>query len=321
MLWDVAIIGGGPSGTSAAIYSARAKLKTLLIDKDIRSGALGLASKIVNYPGVIDEITGYELVKIMRNQAEHFGAVIKKNRVTGTDLNKEEKLIYTVDGEIIKARTVIIATGAMGRTTAINGEREFLGRGVSYCATCDGPFFKNRIVAVCGFTEEAVEDAIYLTRFAKSVYYVCQMDKPNADQHLLEELVSNPSIKTIMPARITKIYGDDVVRKIELLTGEEKSEIETDGVFIYGTGNKPVTDFLSNMDITMTEEGCIVVDDEMMSSIPGVFACGDVIVNKVKQAVVACAQGCIAALSADKFLRKSAEFRKDRSVTKLLGEI
>lgn len=309
-LWDVALIGGGPAGATAAMYTARAELKTLILDKEIKAGALGLTSKIANYPGVPGEIPGDELVGIIRKQAESFGAVSRKAKVVGTDFTGEVKNIFLADGEVVRTKTVIIATGAMGRTAAIEGEQALLGRGVSYCATCDGAFFRNKIVAVSGFNHESIEEAMFLTRFAREVHYICSKPAPQVEKEQFDNLLSQKTVKPLLSARILKILGKDKVDAIEVFTSPQTVTINVDGVFVYGQGNKPIVDFLGS-DVKRSEGGCMCVDDEMKTSVPGVFACGDVMCNKVQQAVVAAAQGCIAALSADKYIRKRTKFAKD----------
>ena len=308
-LYDVVIIGGGPAGATAAIYTARANLKTAVLDKSSKAGALGITSKIANYPGVPEELTGVELLERMIKQAEGFNAVFKKTKVVGTDLKGDIKKIFTAEGEVYSTRTVILASGAMGKSNLISGEDTFLGKGVSYCATCDGAFFKGKDVLVYGSNEEAFEEAVFLTRFASKVYLASP--KP-LDDSVPEHIKSNDKIAILSGKRLIRIEGDKNVKMaiISSAGGEEKLQVA--GVFIYTQGNKPIVEYLGGT-VPTNGPGCIIANDEMATSIPGVFACGDILCNDVQQAVVAAAQGCIAALSVDKYLNKRAKVKKDYS--------
>ena len=288
---DVVIIGGGPAGSAAAIYAARAGLKTLVLDKGVTSGALGMAGQVDNYPGV-PRVAGVELVRIMREQAQSFGARFKQERVTGVNLEGELKQIYTA-GDLFETRTVIIATGSMGRAAALPGEDALTGRGVSYCATCDGAFFRGKAVAVVGDNEEAVEEARFLTRFAAPLYFVTWKKEPPAT---LPE-----GITPVTGARVTQINGEKAVTGLVVQQGDREIQLEVKGVFIYLYGNRPVTAFLGGV-LPTDAYGCLIVDENMQTAIPGVFAAGDVLCPQVKQAVVAAAEGCRAAMQAIRIL-------------------
>jgi thioredoxin reductase (NADPH) len=307
-LYDVVIIGGGPAGLSAAQYAARANLKTIVLDKSPTAGALAFANKIENYPGLIKPLSGKELLSIFREQAKKFGAEYVETQVTGAKLKDEIKEVYTVD-KTYKGKTVIIATGAMGRKPSIKGERRFLGKGVSYCAVCDAAFFKDRTVCVIGNSEEAVKEAELLKKFAKTIYLIA----PLKEFHISKGLVSK-GLKLITGHRIVAIDGGDVVTKVriqDIETGKER-DIPTDGVFIYLHGNKPIVDFL-NFSVDLSDEECIITNKMMETSIPGVFAAGDVTCVGVRQVVVAAAYGCIAALSAEKYIHHRKRRRYDWS--------
>ena len=183
-VYDVVIIGGGPAGATAALYAARADLKTVVIDKGLTAGALGLTTKIANYPGVPGEVSGAELVKTMRAQAEQFGARFVQDKVQAVDLESDPKMIFANGGTYI-TRAVVIATGAMGRGHRVPGEDRLLGHGVSYCATCDAAFFRDQVVAVAGNTDEAIEEALFLTRFARLVHFLSPTPGLNADTQLI----------------------------------------------------------------------------------------------------------------------------------------
>ena len=195
MDYDVVIIGGGPAGATAAMYAARASLRTLVLDKGLTAGALGITSKIANYPGILGEISGAELLERMREQAESFGAQFMQDRVQGVDLLSDPKLIFANSGTYT-ARAVIIATGSMGRGQRVKGEDELLGRGVSYCATCDAAFFRGQDVVVAGQSDEAVEEALFLTRFVRTVHLLSPTNELKAPAHLVEELTHKPNVET-----------------------------------------------------------------------------------------------------------------------------
>lgn len=300
--YDVMIVGGGPAGATAALYTARAALKTIVFDKSVTAGALGLTSKIANYPGIPEIISGEELVTRIWSQAGQYGAEFKKTKVVSVDFSGDIKTVFTAEGESFRARAVILATGAMGRSSALPGEEQFLGRGVSYCATCDGAFFKGKEVLVYGSGGYAFEEALFLTRFAKKVHFV-------SAKFPSEEKVPG-NFQVYPEARLTKVLGEGKVTGAEIATPRGVSVIPVEGVFIYSAGNKPVVDYLFG-NVGTNEKMCILVDKEYRTNMPGVFACGDVLCNDVQQAVVAAGQGCIAALSADKYLRGRKSYVKD----------
>ncbi|MEJ5252297.1 MAG: FAD-dependent oxidoreductase [Armatimonadota bacterium] len=301
-IYDVAIIGGGPAGATAAIYTARANLKTLVIDKGIANGALGITSKIANYPGIPGEISGEELVRRMRQQAESFGAKFVQDRIQATDLHSDPKLLFGNAGTYA-AKTVIIATGSMGRGNRVPGEDRLLGRGVSYCATCDAAFFRDQEVAVVGSSEEAVEEALFLTQFASRVHFLCPKKEIHASPELVEELTAHPKVVMYWGVALREVLGEQRVEAIRYRTpiGTEET-LPVAGVFIYLQGAHPITDFLGGQ-LPLSEGGCLMVDSEYQTAIPGVYAVGDVLCNHVKQAVVAAAEGAIAAMAVEKHLR------------------
>lgn len=305
--YDVIIIGGGPAGASAAIYTARSELRTLVIDKGLTAGALGVTSKISNYPGVPGPISGAKLVEIMREQAESFGAEFITDKVVGITIDGEEKEVIAGTGNF-KTKVIILATGAMGRTSTVRGEEELLGRGVSYCATCDGAFFRDQDVAVIGNNDEALEEALFLTKYAKNIHLIVPTPELKAREVLAEEVAENPKIKVRLGTRLKEITGNGRVDSI--LIHPRKGEQETvpvTGAFVYLQGSKPITDYLMGQ-LDTTAEGCLVVDNEMKTSMPGVFAVGDLLCTHIKQAVVAASDGVLAAVAADKFIhgRKKA---------------
>lgn len=313
VLYDVIIIGGGPAGSTAAIYTARAGLETLVLDKGLTAGALGMSSQIVNYPGVPGSISGAALVERMREQAASFGATFKVEKVLSVSLEEEPKQVWTGEG-MYQGRSVVIATGSMGRTRHVEGEERLLGRGVSYCATCDGAFFQDQVVAVAGNNDEAVEEALTLTRFASQVHFFSQTDELRASPALIRELREHPRVTLYLGARLREVVGEEQVEgvRVDLKDQEEGQVIPVQGVFIYLQGNVPAVDFL-NQQIAMGEQGCLV-DENFQTNIPGVFAVGDVLCQHLKQAVVSASEGAQAAVALDRYLHGRTKLRPDWSV-------
>ncbi len=302
-LYDVVIIGAGPAGTTAAIYTARGGLKTVVLYRAEGDGALGVTQKIENYPGVPGPVSGFELLQIMRDQAKSFGAEFVRGKVIATDFSDEVKKVFTIDGREFRGRSVIVASGAMERTNKFKGEEEFLGRGVSYCGVCDAAFFKDQPVAVIGEDDYAIEEAEFISRFASRVYFLVPGSRIKARDELVEDLRSRENIEILTRHRVLEIMGDQAVKGIRVkdVEGGSEKEIPLNGVFVFLGGTKPSVDFLMGQ-VEMTGDYCIVVNEEMMTSVPGVFAAGDVLCISIKQAVIAAADGCKAALAVDKFL-------------------
>ena len=292
-IYDVIIIGGGPAGATAAIYAARSNLKVGVLDKGLTTGALGTTSKIANYPGYDGEIVGAELLQIMRKQAVGFGAEFINDKAIGTDLSSNIRMVFGNLG-VYSARSIIVATGSLGRSNLIKGETELLGRGVSYCAVCDAAFFKGRDVAVIGKSDEAVEEALYLARFARTLHFFAPTRQINAGEEELKELQETENVVMHTGSVVKEIFGQDKV----------------EGVFVYLQGAKPITDFLQGQ-LQVRDEGCIKVDRENQTSIPGVYAVGDVTCTYVKQAIIAAGDGAIAAVAAEKWLRGKSKATAD----------
>jgi thioredoxin reductase (NADPH) len=310
--YDAIIIGGGAAGATAAIYTARADLKTLVLDKGLRTGALGMTGKIANYPGVPDKVSGAELLKRIRGQAESFGAHFVQDKVLTSDLRAELKKVHGGKG-IYHGRAVIIATGSMGRTRTVPGEERLLGRGVSYCATCDGAFFRDQEVAVAGNNDEAVEEALFLTRFARRVHLLVQTPELKASPDLAAEVTQHPTVEIYLATRLREVLGEQQVENVRVVTrGGQEQVVPVAGVFIYLQGGQPITDFLDGQ-LPTTETGCLMVDEAMQTSISGVFAVGDVLCNHLKQVVVAAAEGAIAAIALQRFLSGREKLRPDWS--------
>jgi thioredoxin reductase (NADPH) len=306
-LYDVIIIGGGPAGLAAGQYAARGKLKTVILDKSATAGALAYSSRIENYPGLTQPIPGKELLDIMRKQAIDFGAEYVETQIVGVNVSDEGKEAIAMD-RAFSGKTMIIATGSMGRKPSIQGEGEYLGRGVSYCAICDAAFYRGLNVCVIGSSEEAVKEAGVLSRFAETVYLISPSQKLHAEDH---PVLGLQNVKVLLGHTVTAIEGHELVEKVRMRDSADKEvELELSGVFVYLHGNKPVVDFLFGA-IETKEDGCIPVSALMETSIPGVFAAGDVTCTEIRQVVVAASQGCIAALSAERYLYKRKKVRMD----------
>lgn len=306
-LYDVVIIGGGPAGLAAGQYAARGQLKAVILDKSATAGALAYSSRIENYPGLARPVPGKELLDIMRQQAIDFGAEYVETQIVGVNISGEIKEAIAMD-RAFSGKTIIIATGSMGRKPSIQGEGEYLGRGVSYCAVCDAAFYRGMKVCVIGNSEEAIKEAGVLSRFAETVYLIAPSQKLYAEDH---PVLKEPNVKVLLGYKVTAIEGSELVERIRMRDAEDKeTELALAGVFVYLYGNKPVVDFLFGA-IETNEEGCIPVNAMMETSIPGVFAAGDVTCSEIRQVVVAASQGCISALSAERYLFKRKKVRMD----------
>ena len=301
-IYDLIIIGGGPSGLSAALYAARARLSTLVLDKNPAAGALGYADRIENYPGVPGSVKGTELLETMRRQAVGFGAEFRQIQVDGVDFSGDTRQVYTSD-KTFAGRSVIIATGSMGRKATLKGEADFTGRGVSYCATCDAAFYRDKDVAVTGKLNEVAEEIESLVKFARVVHFITAEKEFTPEQKAF--LDGFPTIKTMGGSRVTEINGDTSVRSVIVAGSDQrKQELPVEGVFLFLHGNRPVTGFLYGS-LAVSDEGCLITDRETMeTSIKGVYAVGDVTCKKVRQVVIAAAEGCAAALAAERFLNR-----------------
>ncbi len=310
--FDVIIIGGGPAGATAAIYTARVGIRTLVLDKGLTAGALGITGKIANYPGIAEDISGVELLERMRAQARSFGAIFSADKVIGADLLTYEKTIFGNAGNY-NGRVVIIATGSMGRGHRVKGEDALLGRGVSYCATCDGAFFRGKEVAVAGNSDEAIEEALFLTRFVSKVHFFSPTQDLKAPVDLIEALTAHPGVTLYRGTGLREVIGTDHVEavRVALRSGGEQV-IPVSAAFIYLQGGKPITDFLQGQ-LDISETGCLVVDREFKTTLPDVYAIGDVLCNHVKQAVVAASEGAVAGIAVEKILHGRKQLKVDWS--------
>jgi thioredoxin reductase (NADPH) len=305
-IYDVIIIGAGPAGMTAAVYASRANMSTLMIERGVPGGQMTNTEEIENYPGY-DSILGPELSNKMFEHAKKFGAEYAYGDIKQIIDGEEYK---TVDAgtKQFKARSIIIATGAQFKKLGVPGESEFGGRGVSYCAVCDGAFFKGRELVVVGGGDSAVEEGVYLTRFASKVTIVHRRDKLRAQKILQQRAFENEKIDFIWNHTVKEIHGKDgkvnAVTLVNTVTGEEK-EFKTDGVFVY-IGMVPLTKPFENLNIT-NEAGYIVTNELMETSVPGVFAAGDVREKNLRQIVTATGDGSIAAQSAQRYVEELKE--------------
>jgi thioredoxin reductase (NADPH) len=297
----VVIVGSGPAGLTAAIYAARSLLEPLIITGNALGGQAASSSEIENYPGFPNGISGAELMQLMQQQAERFGARIEMDEVEAVHLAQYPFMLKTF-GATYEAQTLIIATGVAPRLLNVPGEAKFKGRGVSYCATCDGFFYKDKIVVVVGGGDSAVNEAIYLTRFARKVYLVHRRDQLRAQQITQERAFANPKIEPVWNATVTEVLGDETITGIRIrdVRSGAESVIPADGMFSY-VGNIPNTRRFAGQ-LELDGQGYIVTDRKMHTNIPGVFAAGDVQERILKQVSTAVGSGAMAAMEAEAFL-------------------
>lgn len=300
-VYDMIIIGGGPAGYTAALYATRAGLNTLVIERMSAGGQLALTDIVDNYPGFEEGIDGFTLGMKMQASAERFGASTEYAEVLSLDLNGKIKKVITDSGEA-KAKTVVIATGANPKELGLPREQELLGKGIHYCAHCDGRFYKDKTVAVVGGGNSAAADALYLSRLAKKVYLIHRRDTLRATKIYHEPLKTAPNIEFVWDSSITEILAEQRVRGAELqnLKTGEKSEILCDGIFV-SIGRKPATDFLKGI-LNLDENGYIVADETTKTNIEGVFAVGDVRTKALRQIVTAVSDGATAVHFAEEYL-------------------
>ena len=300
-MYDIIIIGSGPAGLTAAIYTTRANLKTLIIAGGKWGGQLQLTSLVENFPGFPEGIQGPELMMNMRKQAEHHGAEILETGFVSGDFSAKPFKVTAENGQTYESKAVILATGADARWLGVPGEEEKIGRGVSSCATCDAGFFRNKVVAVIGGGDSAMEEALVLANVASSVTLIHRRDSFRASQIMLDRVKNNPKITVVLNSAITEVLGGLKVEKVKvknLQTNEEK-EMPIDGVFV-AIGHIPNTKELKGIDLD--KEGYIKVYDHFKTNVEGVFTAGDVHDRAYRQAITAAGYGAAAALEAEKWL-------------------
>jgi thioredoxin reductase (NADPH) len=300
--FDVIVIGGGPAGLTAGIYLSRAKLNTLILNEGTAGGQLVLTHEVANYPG-FESISGYELARNMKSQAQNFGCKIKSNiKITSLDLKDDIKKVTVNDKEVFTSHVVILALGGRSRTIGAPGEDKFKGKGISYCATCDGDFFQDKEIIVVGGGNSALEEAVSLTKYASKVTVVHQFDHFQAFEHHVKEAKENSKINFIMESKITEFIGTEKLSSVKIQnqrTGKI-SEMPINGVFIF-IGYIPNTENLEGI-VNLNKWKEIIVDGNLMTNVTGVYAAGDCIPKKYRQITTAVSDGTVAALSAAEFI-------------------
>ncbi|MFC2045241.1 thioredoxin-disulfide reductase [Chloroflexota bacterium] len=299
--YNVLIIGGGPAGLSAGIYTSRAGLNSLLIEQALAGGQIMEAELVENFPGFLEGISGMELGQLMYQQAIKYGVKTITAEVTGLELQGEQKLVKSVDDTFI-AKVVIIASGAERQKLNVPGEDRLTGKGVSYCATCDAPFFRDLPIAIVGGGNTAITEALHLAKFAAKVTVIHRRDQLRASAIIQERALNELKIDFLWDSVVEEIEGDNSVNQIKLRqvkTGE-KSTLEVGGIFI-SVGIKPNTGYLSDF-LELDDSGYIITNDRMETNIPGIFAAGDIRHNSGRQAITAAGDGATAAIYAEKYL-------------------
>lgn len=301
--YDIVVLGGGPAGLTAAIYTARGKLRTLVIEKEALGGEAAATDWIENYPGFPDGVSGTDLADKMEAQARHFGASIIFGNVQDLDLKAQPKKLV-VDGKEITAKAVIIATGTHPKELGVPGEKEFKGRGVSYCATCDAPFFKDKNIAVIGGGNSGLQESLFLLKFVKSIKIIEFLPHLTAEKILQDRIRQHDNVEIYTHHRLVSINGDEKVRSItvENRSTGEKVEMPVDGVFVY-VGLEPNTEFLKGQ-VELNDWGYIKVNSDRETNLSGVFAAGDVRDTKVRQVATAIGDGAYAAVMAIDYVDK-----------------
>ncbi len=302
-VFDVIIIGGGVGGLSAAIYAARGNLKTAVFEKALVGGQINITFEVENYPGFPQVMSGFELTDKFKQQADKFGPEFIEEEVVKVDFKSKDglKTIYTEDDEY-KAKTIIVATGAHPRKLGCPGEEDYIGKGVSYCATCDGALYRDKVVAVIGGGDSAVEEGMFLTRFAKKVYIIHRRDELRAVKSIQDRAFKNEKMEFIWDSVVEEVKGDNLVSHINIknVKSNETKDLAVDGVFVY-VGIIPNNELLRE-EITLDSSGFVPTNEIMETNIPGVFAIGDLRVTPLRQVITASSDGAIAAFYAEKFI-------------------
>lgn len=311
-IYDVVIIGGGPAGLSAGLYAARGKMSTLILEKEKAGGQIVTTDEVANYPGSMENATGPKLIDRMVEQCNEFGAKFEKDTIKEIKVDEPIKVLVG-EKATYKAKSIIIASGAKPRLIGVPGEKELTGKGVSYCATCDADFFTDLEVFVIGGGDSAVEEAIFLTKFARKVTIVHRRDELRAAKSIQEKAFKNPKIDFLWDTVVEEIKGDGIVESVvfknvktnELTEYTADEEDGTFGIFVF-VGYLPATGIFKGI-VDMDEAGYIITDDNMKTNIPGVFAAGDCRVKALRQVITAAADGAIAATQAEKYIENEFE--------------
>lgn len=302
-IYDMLIIGGGPAGYTAALYASRAGLQTLLLEKLFTGGQMNLTSQIDNYPGFEDGIDGFTLGEKMKNGAEKFGTETLSAEVLSADLKSFPKVIHTAAGDFY-GRTVVIASGAVPKELGLPKEQELIGRGLSYCASCDGMFYRNKTVVVVGGGNTAAADALTLSRICKKVFLVHRRDTLRATRIYHEPLKNAENIEILWNSTVSEFLAEDTLSgvKIQNILTKEERELSCDGVFL-SIGRKPAAEFVRDQ-LPLDHEGYIWADESTKTELPGVYAAGDVRTKKLRQIITAASDGALAAHEAEEYLAK-----------------
>ena len=299
--YEVIIIGGGPAGLTAGLYTSRARLSSLLIEKGLIGGQIVNAERVENYPGFPDGISGFEMGELMHRQATKYGLKTLLAEVSGIELQEAQKVVRTTDGNFV-TKAVIVAGGSKWQKLGIPGEEKFVGKGVSYCATCDAAFFRDLPVAVVGGGDSAITEALHLAKFASKVFVIHRRDQLRATRILQEKAFTEPKIEFLWNNTVGEIEGQDTVRRLKLhqvKTGEE-STLDISGVFV-SIGLSPNTDYLKNI-LPLDDIGHIITNSRLETETAGIYAAGDIRHDSARQAIAAAGDGATAAIYAEKYL-------------------
>ena len=300
-IYDMIVIGGGPAGYTAALYAARAGLDVIVLEKLSVGGQMALTSQIDNYPGFEEGIDGFELGEKMQAGAERFGVISEMAEVMSVSLDAQIKSVET-DLGVFKGYTVVIATGANPRNLGVDGEESLIGRGVNYCAACDGMFFKDKVVAVIGGGNSAVTDALILSRIASKVYIIHRRDSLRATKIYFDTLQNTENVEFVWNSTVEELIAEDRLKALKLknVKSDELSELEIDGVFV-SIGRIPSTELVKDQ-LKLDKAGYIIADESTRTNLPGVFAAGDIRTKALRQVVTAAADGAVAAHFAEEYL-------------------
>ncbi len=303
-VYDLIVVGGGPAGLTAYLYAKRALLDVLLVEKGPIGGQVLLTDWIENYPGFPEGVSGFDLIELFKKQVEKLGLEVKYDEAIDLSVDGNLKIVHLASGEKLKAYSVILALGAAPKRLGIPGEEALTGKGVSYCAVCDGPFFRDEVVAVIGGGDTALQESLYLTKFVKKVYLIHRRDSFRAIPILQKRVRENPKIEFILNSVVREIYGKEKVEGVlvENLQTKKSFKLDLSGVFIF-IGLRPQTEWLKGK-LDLDENGFILTDKNMETSLPGVFACGDCVSKKFRQIVIACGEGGVASLSAEEYIQR-----------------
>lgn len=304
MKYDVMIIGGGPAGLSAAIYSARGGLKTAVFEKGIIGGQINVTDEVENYPGFPEALSGYDLTERMRQQAVRFRAEFIDDEVTAIGMEGLCKIIETRE-KTYRTKSLIVCTGAHPRLLNVPGEERFTGRGVSYCATCDGALYRDKVVAVVGGGDSAIEEGLFLTRFARKVIVIHRRDELRAQKIIQERALANPKMEFIWDTVVQEIHGESKIEKLELVNRKTNliSFLPVDGIFIY-VGILPNNELIESR-LELDSAGFVMTDEFMHTTCPGIYAAGDIRHTVLRQVVTATSDGAVAAWSAEKWIMEN----------------